>query len=147
MLGAGNDNRTVCNFNWDRDQALSCAGTAGAQPIVEIEQCAVGCAEDLILVAGQKPVGEGFEGREGVGTGVHICHAARLGSHNKQFETLAPVAKGEALRTGHINVIQRTEVRASGWYFGEPFFAALFVAKALGGAGHASDYFSPWGLF
>jgi len=105
------------------------------------------CAEDLTLVAGQKPVGEGFEGRERVGAGIHIRHAVCLGSYDKHVEPLASVAKGETLSPWHINVIQRTEVRAGGWHFGQPSFSALFVAKALGGPGHASDYFFAVGTF
>jgi len=89
----------------------------------------VGRTEDLILLAGQKPVGECLKGSEGVGAGVHISHAVSLCSHDKHVEPLASFAKGEALGAGYLNVVQCAKVRASRRHFGQPSFAALLIAK------------------
>lgn len=91
----------------------------------------MGCAEDMVFVAGQKPVGECLKCREGVGAGIYVSHAVCFGSHDEHIKSVSPFTKGKTPGAGHVNVIKGAEGCAGRRCFCEPVFLPLFIAIAL----------------
>ncbi len=71
----------------------------------------MGCAEDLIFGAGEKPVSECFKGCEGVRTGVHIGTNFFVTTHQKHIKPFSPLSEGEPFCAWIFDVRQVAEKR------------------------------------